>query len=111
MPPDTTERLTALQRMNKVDLSKLWKDLFGTNPPDGLNQRLLIRFLAYRIQEQAFGSLPDSTRGRLQELATAFATKAPAKLSASAILKPGTRLVREWRCKQHVVDVERDGFQ
>ena len=52
------ERLPAMQR---GDLLQLWRNLLERVPTPALRRELLIPILAYRIQEQAFGGLREST--------------------------------------------------
>ena len=111
MATSIEERLAALQQSSKAELCSLWKVLLGTSPPGALRRELLIRILAYAMQAQAFGALADRTRQRLRELAQAVGTKSGVELSTTAMLQPGTRLVREWRQQKHLVRVEKEGFE
>ncbi len=65
-----------------------------------MSRILLLRALAYRMQEQALGGLDPATRRRLARAAEDLAAgRAPA---ASAVkIKPGTRLLREWQGVVH----------
>lgn len=72
---------------------------------------MLIRAIAYKIQEHAFGGLSKSTLRRLTTLARAL--DSPEELSRAPYpsLKPGTKLVREWGGATHTVLVLDDGFE
>jgi hypothetical protein len=69
-----------------------------------MSRTLLLRALAYRIQEQAFGGLSSATRRRLdraaEDLTGGRRTAAP-----RAKVKAGTRLLREWNGVVHEVIV------
>ncbi len=82
MPPEVENRLTLLPRMSKAQLLALWKHLFRVPPPRQGRRDLLIKFLAHRMQEQAYGGLSPATR-----------------------IKPGTGLIRDWRGQSHRVTV------
>jgi hypothetical protein len=71
----------------------------------------MILILAYRLQEQAFGSLSSISRRRLRHLARAFEANLSGSISAIPAIKPGTRLVRQWRDQVHLVNVEASGYE
>jgi hypothetical protein len=69
---DVSEQLNALPEMNKAALAALWRAHFGAPPPEQIRRDLIIRVLAYKIQEQAFGGLSSSIRRRLRQFASAI---------------------------------------
>ena len=71
----------------------------------------MIPILAYRMQEQAFGSLSADSRRRLRHLARVFAADPNARIPSVPGIKPGTRLVRQWQGQVHVVTVEEKGYE
>jgi hypothetical protein len=103
--------LAELPELSRKALCDLWKDHFGISPPTQLRRDLMIPVLAYRIQEQAFGSLMAASRNRLRQLAEGFANDFNVVVSPKPTLKPGTRLVREWRDEVHLVNVEANGYE
>jgi len=112
MPDPIAQRLTTLPQLGKAELCELWEQLFDANPPPQIRRRLMIPILAYRLQEQALGSLTTASRKRLRQLAQAFETNSqPAALPASRGLKSGTRLVRQWGDQVHLVNVETRGYE
>ena len=76
-----------------------------------MRKELMLRIIAYRLQEQQFGGLNDANCRRLQQLASAFEANSNAVVSTRPPVKPGTRLVRQWREQVHVVEVEPEGYQ
>lgn len=72
----------------------------------------MIPFLAYRIQEIAYGGLKPSTRSELRRI-----TRGIENLSSSGAktiqprIKPGTQIVRQWRGETHEVVVTESGYQ
>ena len=111
MPDPIAKRLAALSNLNKDALRDLWKHLFGTAPPPQLRRDLMMPILAYRLQEQAFGSLSAASRGRLRQLAKAFESDSNSAIPSVPGIKPGTRLVRQWGDKVHLVNVESKGYE
>jgi len=109
--PSINHRLASLPGLGKAALCDLWKQLFKTSAPPELRRDLMIPILAYRTQEQAFGSLSIDSRRRLRQLARAFEADPNAAIPSVPGIKPGTRLVRQWRGQVHVVNVEERGFE
>ena len=76
-----------------------------------LSRDLIMRALAYRIQEIAFGGLAKATLRRLATLAAEFESDGQIAAHAQPRIKPGARLVREWHGRTHAVVVTEDGFE
>jgi Protein of unknown function (DUF2924) len=111
MPDPIGQRLADLPKLSKTALRELWEELFNVPPPPQVRRLLMIPILAYRLQEQAFGSLRAASRGRLQQLARAFEANSDAKGSSIPSIRPGTRLVRQWGDQVHLVNVEASGYE
>jgi hypothetical protein len=75
-----------------------------------LSRDLLIRALAYKIQEQASGGPDAVLKRRLRRLAEQLAAGAALSEGTGTTLKAGARLVREWRGQAHTVTVVENGF-
>jgi hypothetical protein len=97
--------------MDKAALRSEWERLFGRAAPEHLRKDLLVRIVAYRMQEVTFGGLKSGTRKRLRQIAKALASDPRALVTDSPTIKPGTRLVREWNGKPNVVTVLEKGFE
>jgi|ERR1700685_1794284 len=61
--------------------------------------------------EQEFGGLSAAGCRRLRQLATTFEADPNAVVSNRPPIKPGTRLVRQWKEQVHVVEVEPEGYE
>lgn len=103
--------IARLQGLAIHDLRIAWQRIYHDEPPGRLTRDLMARAIAYRMQEQAHGGLSPAAKRRLQSLAREFATKGAGALDAGIVLRPGTRLVREWRGATHTVLVVEDGFE
>jgi DUF2924 family protein len=108
MKESVSDRLRALLAHPRAELSPLWKQFFQAASPPELRSGLMVRVLSYRMQEQCCGGLSAKSRRRLHELARALEK---GTISSIASIKPGTRLVREWRGQTHVVTVEEKGYE
>jgi hypothetical protein len=111
MPDAIVQRLAELPKLNKPSLCELWKELFKSDPPTQLRTRLMVQILAHRLQEQTFGSLSTANCGRLRQMARALAINPENIIPSTPSLKPGTRLVRQWRDQVHLVNVEAKGYE
>ena len=105
------QRLAALPQLNKAELCILWRQLNEKDPPPKIRKELLLRVLAYRIQEQEFGGLNTAQSRQLRQLASAFEANPNTAVSTRCPIKPGTRLMREWKRQVHVVEAETNGFE
>jgi hypothetical protein len=106
-----TDRLSSLANLQKPALFKLWQQHFKADPPDGLRKELMIQFLAYRVQEEEFGSLNNRSHTRLRELWKASEGDSNKSDSNGRSVKPGTRLIRQWKEQVHVVNVEEGNYE
>jgi len=111
MPDPITQRLATLPKLSKVALLDLWRELFNAPPPSQLRRQLMIPILAYRLQERAFAPMSAKSRGRLHQIARVFEASNKSAIPSIPSLKPGTRLVRQWRDQVHLVNVEANGYE
>jgi hypothetical protein len=105
-----TKRLASLPELSKPTVCELWKQFFKKEPPPELRTDLMLRIVAHRLQEQEFGGLREANCRRLRQLATTFEDNPNTVGSTRPPVKPGTRLVRQWKEQVHVVEVETEGY-
>jgi hypothetical protein len=98
-------KLAGLPSLPIKELKKQWRSLYGSEPPLRVSRELLIRAVAYRIQEKALGGLKESTRRLPLRLARDARDGRPLKLSPCAPTSAGTLLMREWQGITHEVRV------
>ena len=98
------EELMGLMRLSHHSLTERWVALFGTPPPARTSRSLMIRAVAHKMQERAFGGLTASTRRLLAGQAPSAGATAPARDA-----RPGTVRLREWQGVTHQVTVIEDG--
>jgi hypothetical protein len=111
--PDATACREALSRLPTLDIGELrkqWRSLYKTQAPPNLSRELLLRAVAYRMQEVALGGLRPARQRQLRQVAQQFKQTGAANTPARPALKPGTRLIREWQRRTHDVLVLDDGF-
>ena len=102
--------IASLQDADLVMLRALWAEYYGTAPLARISRELLIRGVAYRLQEQAQGGLEKPVLKRLRAMAKDLESTSVIDASPVATFKPGTKLVREWKGQTHEVLILEDGF-
>src|SRR5258708_18621337 len=103
--------LAALPTLSAHQLQLKWQDLRCGEPTAAASRDLMIREIAYKMQERAHGGLALSIKRRLRTLAVEFEANGANSLVPAPLLKPGTRLLREWQGRKHIVIVLEDGFE
>ena len=102
--------LVALEALDRRELQERWREVYGTEPSRSMSRLLLLRAVAYRMQEQEFGGLDAVTRRRLERAAARLDAGKPLAASRPRY-KPGTRLLREWCGTTHEVTVLEKGVE
>ena len=110
MPPWIGQQIAALQALSGDQLRSLWAQTHRHPAPPWLSHGLLLRALAHRLQEDALGGLAPTVQQRLGDLAARLQRNPDLDLAATPRIKPGTRLIRQWRGELHQVEVLDHGF-
>ena len=63
------------------------------------------------MQEKAYGGLKPATLSRMRKLALALEKDPTATIVAVPQIRPGTRLIREWRGERHEVVVDDTAYE
>ncbi len=93
--------------LDRPDLLKLWRQIFGSDPPRNVSVRFLARALGHALQIREHGDVPARVLKALQRVAEG---KVPVAGSAAA-LRPGVCLMREWNGRTYRVEVVDGGFR
>ena len=104
-----TAEIVGLAKASIKDLRERWKTLYGKEPSGAIGRSFLIRAIAYRLQEKAFGGLKPSTRRLLARVAKETAAGNSPKKPQIRKAQSGTVLIREWQGNAHRVTMLRDG--
>lgn len=107
---DLATELAALPGLSLDELKERWRYIYKVPPPYRLGRSLLIRAISYSLQARYYGDLRSASRRRLKRLAEEVGSGQEIAAGPMTSLRPGTRLVREWRGESHVVEVLADGF-
>ena len=113
------QQLAELETLRTDELKARWRTLYGMDPPR-FNRQFLVKRLAYRIQEIAYGGLPDEVSARLNQLLDEegydeIGVRRPggrsARRNGTGHPVPGTVLIREWDGERHEVTALQKGFE
>ena len=104
-------RLLGLADMNLADLGEEWTRVANCPAPNS-PARLLRRFIAQRLQERRHRGLPVLVARELDAIAAGGSALAEASgPSPTVIIRPGTRLIREWNGQTISVTAVENGFE
>ena len=103
-------QVAALPTLPTPKLKAMWRELTGTEPPP-YNRTFLVKRLAYRIQELAFGGLSVQAERRLDDLVDELDGKKKPKAKDMTAPIIGTKLIREWQGVLQEVTALADGFE
>lgn len=101
--------LQAVATARLSEMRDLWRDRLGEEPPPLRSREIFRRMLAYHLQAAAHGGLSAAARRKLADMEARRI--APPKPTAPAIrLRPGAKLIRDWKGVPHEVWVTDAGF-
>ena len=106
-----TEKLAALADLDTVGLRAEWRRLYRSHPPLHIRRDLLVLAIAWKLQERVHGGLTAAQKRRLASIAEELRKNGNLSTGPAIRMKPGLRLVREWRGETHTVLVLEDGFE
>jgi hypothetical protein len=104
---DVEQENSDLAGLARADLVERWQGLYGVDPPKGISTRLMLRAVAYEMQVRRYGGLSRLLKRKITEISQSTSDDA---IGGPPSLTIGTRLVREWQGRVHVVDVMEKGF-
>ncbi len=96
--------IASLSKARIKDLRERWKTSCGKEPSGCIGRSILIRVIAYRLQEEAFGGLKPAAQQILDRVLDGRGETAQQR-SPRPRAGAGTVLIREWRSVRHRVVV------
>jgi hypothetical protein len=106
---ELSRKIAALADLTAQQLRTEWRRLYRSHPPR-LSRDLLVRTVAYRMQELAYRGLSKATQRKLVTLTKELATNGNIVSEPNPRTRPGARRVREWRGRTYTVVVTEEGF-
>jgi hypothetical protein len=118
MSDSTLRQVAQLSKLSFPELQERWRSLFGSEPP-AYHRRFLVKRLAYRIQELAYGGLSEATRSQMADILQDAGLDEQASIPGRGRTQKrpndlplaGTRLVRIWNGDRHEVTTIQGGFE
>jgi hypothetical protein len=110
VPDLLIEQIAALEALGIEQLRSRWAEAYGRPPPACSHPQFLVRGLAHSLQQDMLGGLAPALRRRLVGLAGALERHGQDPSLTAPRIKPGTRLIRQWRGAIHQVTVLENGF-
>ena len=107
---DLRDEITRLTEASAHELRIAWRRQYRSEPPVRLSRDLLLRGIAYKLQERAEGGLSQMAKRMLRRWAARLDGDGTSSVAPATALTPGARLVREWRGRSYAVTVLEDGF-
>ena len=89
--------ITGLETAGHDELLEQWRSVIGRPPPKHISRSLLIQILVWEQQSGLYGGFTKKLSLRL--------TRAGLRDTLRPAFKPGSRFVREYHGKTHVVEV------
>jgi hypothetical protein len=112
METGISAQIVKLRSLSRQQLLDLWQELYGRAAPPGIRRELMVPFLAYRIQEKAYGGLKRRTCADLRRIAGGLDEfTVPSELRIQSKIKSGTKILRNWRGDTHEVLVTDSGYE
>lgn len=108
------DKARVLQHLKSLPLEAMqaeWRKQLGTAPPRLRSSDLLVRLLAWKVQEREHGGLASATKYRLRRLAREGSAAPDKTRRERRKTTPGTVLSREWKGAMHYVAVTGTGYE
>ena len=102
------DQLEELRSCRSSALREKWRSVFRTVAPN-MAPDLMRRAVAWRLQERVHGGLAPSAMKAIATLQASLARDGGVNIAP--VLKPGTRLVREWHGQTYHVLVCDEGYE
>jgi DUF2924 family protein len=113
VPEKERQKLSAeialLESLDVAQLKTRWNILYETEAPTRFSRELLMRAVAYRMQERVLGGLKPATRRLFERVARDASTRRPIRVAPVRQLASGALLIREWGGTKHQVTVLESG--
>jgi len=95
-----------LKKLPLSELRQMWAEAWNLQPPPRIGRSMLEKSLIFKRQN----ALTREQEARLGLLIKQY-KRNPKYFDDSGLLKPGTRLIRNWQGLRHSVLVKSDGFE
>ena len=105
-------QVTDLPKMSLQEVKNYWIKIFKADPPPRSKKHILVKKLAYRLQEIAYG-VNNDIEIRVAHYADSYFAKGGKQKAKKSYQMPivGTKLVRTYQSIEYQVTVLEDGYE
>ncbi len=100
-----------MQALSKPELETEWRKYFKGKPPQRASVEFLRGHVVWQQQAKQFGGLKRTTSTQIQNLAKRLRSGVDLTPETELTIKPGTRLIRQYKGEKHEVMVTEQGFR
>ena len=94
-------------KLSLPELRQRWEKVWGKVPHKGIGRTMLEKSLIFKTQN----TLTPDQQSRLNQLTKQYKRNPKCFDEECSTLKPGTRLVRNWKGKRHSILTKSNGFE
>ncbi len=96
-----------MRELSLNELRQMWAKMWGLEPHARIGRSMMEKSLTFKKQN----NLTQEQKARLEQLVKQYKHNPRCFDGSCSSLKPGTRLIRNWKGKRHSVLVKVDGFE
>lgn len=100
-----------MHELSKADLEIEWRKYFKGKPPPRASVEFLRGHVAWKQQAKQHGGLKRATNTQIRNLVKQLRAGVDLTPEKELTIKPGTRLIRQYKGEKHEVTVTEKGFR
>lgn len=100
----------SIARLSIDELRQKWAEVWGIQPHVRIGRAMLEKSLEYKLRENAGEGLTPEQQKRLDHLIAQYRRNPECFTENQPTIKPGTKLIRNWKGERHTVTVLEDGL-
>ncbi len=98
------------EKLPFTELRDRWSELWGIKPHKGIGRAMMECSIEFKLREKSGSGFTPVQHARLVQLIKQYKRNSRCFDEECAALKPGTRLIRNWKGKRYTVLVKSQGF-
>ena len=100
-----------MENKELLHLKAQWQEIFNQAPPFKASQDFMQGHIAWAQQAKEHGGIKRKANNQLKRMIQQLRSGTEPTPDKSLIIKPGTKLIREYQGEKHEVITTADGFQ
>lgn len=102
--------MDAVQQLSNAELKEKWQEWFNTPLPAYASRVFMLGHISWQMQVKVHGGLPRKAKSQMKKLMQHLREGKELVPERTLIIKPGTKLLREYQGKKHEVITTDQGF-